>query len=146
MRFRALIALALLAACSKADAPGTDTAAMAGDALASGMAGMWDVRVMPEGRDTVLATYVLNTTDSSNWTLTFPNREPIPMRETGRGGDTVMTEAGPFESAVRAGQMVSVSTKTWIENGMLRGKTTARYQNAGADSVAMLRQEGTRRQ
>lgn len=148
MRFRAIVAVAVLAACSRADAPATDTAATAGDTSAlsaSPWSGMWDVRVMPEGRDTTLTTYVLNTTDAANWTFSFPNREPIAMRQTGTSGDTVTTEAGPFESALRPGQMVSVTARNWIENGMLRGISTARYQNGGADSVATFRHEGTRR-
>jgi hypothetical protein len=102
---------------------------------------------MPEGRDTVVSTYVLNTTDSANWTLTFPNRQPIPMRITGRSGDTLMTSAGPFESSVRKDKaQTTVNTSTWLDNGTLKSKIMAHYAGvAGPDSVVPLRSEGTRK-
>src|SRR5215217_8119200 len=70
MRLVALIgAVALVTACSPKDsAPAADTTAAAAVDTASGVAPMslghvaaiWNVAVKPEGKDSVLTTYVLN--------------------------------------------------------------------------------------
>jgi hypothetical protein len=151
MRRTALLAVVVLAACSKADTAATaDTGAVAAvepaaaSSLAS-MAGMWNVNVMPADRDTVLTSYVLNTTDSANWTFTFTGRtDAIPMRVTGTSGDTILTEAGPFDSGVRSGQKVSVKNKSWLQDAKLMMLVDANYAGTPADSIVRLRAEGTR--
>ena len=156
MRLTALLGFAVvLAGCSKADAPpAADTGALAIEAappapapmsLAS-LAGTWDVNVMPEGRDTVVTSYVLNTTDSSAWSFAFPNRtDQIAMTITERRGDTLVTHAGPFASALRKNAQVRTETLMWMEDGKLVGRTTARYDTKAADSVVALRVVGTKR-
>ncbi len=150
MRLTALIACALLVAgCSKKDAAPVDTT-VAAVPVASAMslqslAGMWNVSIMPEGRDTVVTTYVLNTTDTAAWTFTFPNRPPIAMAVTGMSGDSVMTEAGPFESNITPGLQVKTTKSTvWMQDGKLAGRTRVSYDRTGPDSVVMLRIDGTR--
>jgi|SRR5687768_12549768 len=156
MRLTALLGLALVfAACSKADAPpAADTGTLAIEAapptpapmsLAS-VAGTWDVSVRPEDRDTVVTTYVLNTTDSTAWSFVFPNRQDrINMRITERLGDTVVTVTDEFQSNVRKGIPVRTESRIWMENGQLVGRTTARYKTTAADSVVTLRLTGTRK-
>ena len=154
MRVAAFLALAVVTvACTKAEAPpvidttAAVTAAPAAPMSLASLAGTWDVKVMPEGRDTVVSTYTLNTTDSANWTLTFPGRQPIPMQIVGRSGDSLMTTAGPFESSVRADKaQTTVNTTTWVENGVMKGKVMAHYAGVKtADSVVALRSEGTKK-
>jgi len=146
MRFTALVGLAVLvSACTKQDAPpAADTTAMAAPASLASMAGMWNVNVMREGSDSVATTYVLNTMDTAAWTFTFPNRQPIPIRITGMSGDTVLSEAGPFESSVRPGVQTSNTIRTWLEGGKLVGWVRARYDVSGPDTVIVFRTEGTR--
>src|SRR5687767_5104443 len=149
MRFTALLGLAVvLSGCTKEEAPSAaDTSAVAAPAAASpvaNLAGMWNVNVMREGSDSVATTYVLNAMDSAAWTFTFPNREPIPIRITGMSGDTVLSEAGPFESSVRPGVQTRNEIKTWLENGKLVGWVRARYDVAGPDTVIVFRTEGTK--
>ena len=144
-----LVTAVVVAGCSKEAPPAADTTAIAppaaGATSMASMSGMWNVNVMPVGRDTVLTSYVLNATDSTNWTFTFTGRtDAIPMRVTGTSGDTLLTEAGPFESGVRAGQQVSVKTKNWIQDGKLMGLVDANYAGTPADSIVKLRAEGTR--
>ena len=100
---------------------------------------------MGASSDSVLTTYVLNTTDTSAWTFAFPKRESIPMRITSVAGDSIVTDAGPFESSVRKGgvKVRTMSTLRLID-GKIVGTTTARYATTGPDSVAMLRMEGTK--
>ena len=151
MRIAALLVCAVVAVgcSSKEDAPAVDTMAVAPPAVpassVASMSGMWNVNVMPVGRDTVLTSYVLNATDTTNWTFTFTGRsDAIPMRVTGTSGDTLLTEAGPFESGVRSGQQVSVKSKNWIQDGKLMSLVDANYAGTPADSIVKLRSEGTR--
>ena len=167
-RFTIFCCAAGLAGCAgSGDQTATDTAApsaMAGDSMAAGatagstgagggrlaladLAGRWNVRSVPEsGSDTSATTYVLTTTsDTTGWTVTFPNRaRPIPARVVATDGDSVVTEAGPFESARRRGVQVRTRNVMRLQNGRLTGMTTARYQTTGPDSVLRLRIEGTR--
>ena len=67
------------------------------------------------------------------------------MRVVAVEGDSIVWEAGPFESVIRKGVQVRVSRVVGrIRDGKLVGRTTARYDVAGADSVAHLTLEGTR--
>ena len=149
--------IALLAACTKADeTPAADATATtmapapaAGVSLAD-MAGTWNVAATPmSGADTTPTRYTMVTTaDSSGWSLTFANRpgSAIPIRVVAVDGDSVMTEAGPFESNRRAGVQVTTRTALRLEGGRVVGTTRASYATTGADTVLMLRTEGTRAQ
>ena len=151
MRITALIGVAVVvAACSSKDAPpAADTTAMAPAPAAPSVAsstGMWDVNVMPVGKDTVVTSYVLDATDSTAWKFVFTGRtDTIPMRRTGQSGDTLMTEAGPFPSGIRSGQQVSVKTKSWMQGGQMMMSVDAHYSDHPADSIVKLRAVGTRR-
>jgi hypothetical protein len=60
-------------------------------------------------------------------------------------GDSVVYEAGPFESALRKGVTVKNSrVVSRLKDGKLVGKTTARYDVTGPDTMAHLTYEGTR--
>ena len=156
MRLTALLGCAvLLVGCAKADAPPADTLAAteappvmeapAAPLSLTSLAGKWDVKVMGASSDSVLTTYVLNTTDTSAWTFAFPKRESIPMRITSVAGDSIVTDAGPFVSSVRKGGVKVRTTATMrLIDGKIVGTTTARYATTGPDSVAMLRMEGTK--
>jgi hypothetical protein len=74
------------------------------------VAGVWDGKSMIGPNDSVVTTTVLTATaDDKGWTMTFPGREqPIAVRVTAMGGDSVVTEAGPYPSILRPGQTVTV--------------------------------------
>jgi hypothetical protein len=59
-------------------------------------------------------------------------------------GDSIMSEAGPFESALRKGVQVSTDIVTRLQDGKVVGTAVARYKVSGPDSVARLTFEGTR--
>src|SRR5215208_6057909 len=131
MRFTALAGFCLLfAGCSTKEAPpAADTTAMATPgaapaALASlaTFAGTWNVNVKPEGQDTVVATYVLNTTDSTAWSFAFTQGQKVPMKVTSVSGDTVITETDWFDSSVRPGLKARSNVKSWMKDGKLVGK------------------------
>ena len=143
----------LLIGCGKpADKP-EDTAvgeAPAVEAVPAGissadLAGTWNVRSTLDGSDKVITYDIATTEDGSGWTLTFPGRDPMPLRLIANEGDSVVWEAGPFESVVRKGVQVRNSrTVARLQDGKLVGRTTATYEGKGADSVATLTLEGTR--
>lgn len=150
-RFTCLLCVALLAGCAEtqdqsetADTAETADMAPAGITPAD-VSGTWDVRVMPENGDTVLTTYVLNATGSA-WTITFPDREPIPVNILAVAGDSIVTIAGPFSSALRPDVMVTVETVFRLQNDVLVSRTVAHYAVTTPDSVVVLRAEGTRAQ
>lgn len=128
---------------STAAAPETP-AAPAPIALAD-IAGKWSVRTMAESGDSTLVTYeMVASSDSSGWSLNFPKRKPVPVRIVAVEGDSIVTEAGPFESVLRKGIKVTTHSVNRLQDGKLVGTTTAHYATKDADSVRNLRFEGTR--
>jgi hypothetical protein len=131
-------------ATEAAAAPPETAAAPAPVALAD-FAGKWSMRTMAESGDSALVSYeMIATSDSSGWTLNFPKRKPVPVRILAVGGDSIVTEAGPYESVLRKGVQVTTQSVQRLVDGKLVGTTTARYATGGADSVRHLRNEGTR--
>jgi hypothetical protein len=106
------------------------------------VAGRWNVRAT-NGQ---AFTYQVNNTSSrSGWTFTAPNRRPVPVRVIAVAGDSIITEAGPFESIIRRGVQVRSSRSVLrIQNGELVGTTVARYITTGPDTVAYITFRGTR--
>ena len=156
MRVLSLSLAALLAAaCTRPDAvPAADTTAVTQEPAAAALsladiAGRWNVASTPEtGADTTPTLYAMTTTAGADgWTIEFVNRPGvIPMRNVMVDGDSVMTEAGPFESNRRAGVQVSTRSVMRLVDGRLVGTTRASYATTGADSVLLLRTEATRAQ
>jgi len=149
-RYTALLAIAGLAACQKAEKPAEQPVAPAAAPAPAApapinladVAGKWTVKSMPEGKDTVLVTYTLTATaDTNGWTVSFPGRKPIAMKVSA-SGDSIMTWVGPYESMLRKGKMVSTNGAFHIVGGKLVGHQTAHYAQKEADSVLALRSEG----
>ena len=144
--------LVLLVGCAKAkEQPAPDTTAAAAPAppapapiSLADVAGKWSARVMPADKDTTLLSYdFVATGDSSGWTFNFPNRKPVPMRIVAVAGDSIVGEAGPYESALRKGVQVTTHSVLRLQDGKLVGTVVAHYAKS-ADSVRYLRLEATR--
>ena len=145
----------LVAACAKKEEPAQDTtAAMAPAAAApapaptialSEVAGKWQFSAVPmTGTDTSPTKYVLTATaDTTGWTLTFPDKQVVPLQVT-VSGDSVTLKSPEFSSQRRKGAKVTTETTARLVDGKLVGITTAHYAKAGADSVLQLKGEGTR--
>ena len=158
MRRLALLCSGILfVACTKSETPPPDTgmAAMPEPAPAppavapislSEVAGKYDVVGKNEAGDSTLVTYVLTATgDTTGWSITFPNRKPVPVRVVSVAGDSVVMEAGPYESAIRKGVMVTTNTVNRWQNGKLVGRTVAHYATKGPDSVRIVVSEGVKK-
>lgn len=147
------IALLLVGCGTSADKP-ADTAVGEAPAMEEApatvsladVAGTWNVRSKVEGSDRELTYDMVATADRSGWSIKFPDRDPIPVRVVAVEGDSIVTEAGPFESALRKGVQVSSRVVARLEGGKLVGRTTARYDVTGPDTVTHLTWEATRAQ
>jgi hypothetical protein len=109
------------------------------------VAGTWNIRSTVEGAADKVVNYVMvATADESGWSIKFPDRDPIPVRVVAVEGDSIVTEAGPFESVLRKGVQVHSRVVSRLQDGKLVGTTTARYEVTGADTLTRLTFEGTR--
>lgn len=147
---RKLVALgcvALAFGCGNKDAaPAADTMAVAPAPMVNlaDLAGTWDMKTLREGTDSVLVSYTLTATATTEgWTINLPDRPPIPARVS-VSGDSIMIDAGPYESVLRKGVQVTTNTVSRLEGGRMVGRATAHY-SAGTDTVVALRTEGTKR-
>jgi hypothetical protein len=95
----------------------------------SDVAGTWNGKSMIGPKDSVVVTYVFTATaDEKGWTVTFPNREPIPTRVVSTGGDSIVTEAGPYQSVLRPGQtVVTRITQHYTGGDTMTGTFEAHY-------------------
>lgn len=147
---------AILVACGKPKAPpASDTTAAAPTATATkpesqaavsltDIAGKWKLRTMDGAGGNVVESGLTATADTSGWSLTRPNGKTIPVRVVAVAGDSIITEAGPYESAIRKGVQVRSRMVLRLQGGKLVGTNEARYALKGGDSVALRPAEATR--
>jgi hypothetical protein len=147
--------VAMLVGCQKPkEQPAADTTAMSAPAPApapaapapislADVAGKWTMRTMPENSDTTLITYEL-VADSAGWTFNFPKRKPVKAKVSA-SGDSIVADAGPYESVLRKGIQVTTHGVLRLKDGKLEGTTVAHYKTTKPDSVRTLRVEGTKK-
>jgi hypothetical protein len=112
----------------------------------SDVAGKWNLRVTNEAGDSTLLTEVMNATATpTGWTVVRGKLKAQPVRPA-VAGDSLITEGGPYPSALRKGVKVTTHTVWRLQDGKLVGTTTAHYSVKTADSVRTLHIEGTRAQ
>jgi hypothetical protein len=156
-RFAVFCCAALLVGCTKSenraaeDRTAMDTAPAAPEAPAASatlsladVAGKWKLRSTDEAGGTPVEVEMVATADTSGWTLTGPNRKPIPVRVVAIRGDSIVTESGPYESFIRKGVQVRTRTVSRLQGGKLIGTIEARYTTKSGDSVVQRLTEGTR--
>ena len=150
-----VLGAAILSACAKKDAPpAADTTGAtnrtptpASPMSPEAVAGNWNLQLTGMNSDSVLVTYDMAlSADTSAWTITLPNREPMKLRVLSMGGDSAVVEAGPYESVLRPGVQVTTTTTLRLRGDRLMGRTAAHYAIGGTDSVVQLRSRGQRAQ
>ena len=152
-RYAMLCCVAAFAGCAKSDTPPADTTsavatpppAPAPIALAD-VAGKWNVTGKNEAGDSTLVTYILTATaDTTGWSIKFPDRtKTVPVHVVAVAGDSVVIHAGPYPSVLRKGVQVTTTGAFRLQDGKMVGLTKAHYNVKTADSVRMVRSEGTR--
>ena len=96
------------------------------------VAGTWAIESSVKtaaGKDTVVTSLLTATADANGWVTHLAGREPIPTRVVAMGGDSVVTEAGPFQSVARPGQTVNTHETLHFKDDALWGTIEARYSN-----------------
>ena len=156
MRHSALLWCSIvLVGCTKADTA-ADTAAVVDTSAPTAVAepaplsldqvaGKWNVRITSaETGDSTLTSYVLDAkADTAGWTFQFPTGGPIAMRVLSLAGDSLVTDAGPFDSRLQKGVKVS-SKVTWhLRDGKLHGAVVSSYDTK-PPTTRNLVAEGTR--
>ncbi len=121
-----------------------DTVAAAPTISLAEVAGTWDMRSVPVSGDTT-ATLSQVVVTADGWTLLLPDRDPIEGAVT-TSGDSILVDAGPYESVRRDGLMVTTHAVYRLEGDRLVGTVVAHYATTEPDSVLELRSEGTRAQ
>ena len=150
-----LLALPIIFGCSKKEEPAADTSAVAPAPPAApaaavtpaplNVAGKWAMQVMPADKDTTILTYALDATnDKTGWKMTFPGRKPVDIRILSMDNDSIVSEAGPYASALRKNVMVTTHSNMHVDGDKITGTTIAHYATKGPDSVLNLKTTGTR--
>ena len=128
MRPFLLVAAALAAGYATAAVAQNPAPAKKGGIKLADVAGTWDSKTVLGPKDSVVVTSVLTATaDGKGWTIKLANRDPIPVRVVAVGGDSVVMEAGPYESILRPGQMVTTHTVGHYKGDAMTGTIEARY-------------------
>ena len=91
----------------------------------------WETKTMAGPKDSVVTTSVLEATaDGKGWVLKLANRDPVPVRVIVTGGDSMVTEAGPFPSVLRPGQTVTkLRTIEHFKGNQMTGTLEAHYSS-----------------
>ena len=150
MRKGVLLVWAVAAACASGEKTSADTAVAAdsiSDRLVDYYTGVWDVEVRPEGSDSVVTIYTLNTTDNREWYFAAPDQKPVTLRVKSTRGDTVYTETGTFTSAIKPGVQATATSRAWFdEDDRLVGVMLISFETGGPDSVVTYNTYGRRKQ
>jgi hypothetical protein len=107
----------------------------AGGTKLADVVGVWDSKTMVGPKDSVVLADVVTATADGKWTIAFPGRkDAVPMRVVATGGDSIVVEAGPYPSALRAGSTVKLLRMVGHYKGNeMWGTFTATYDK-GADA------------
>lgn len=109
------------------------------------VAGTWTMDAMnAAGDSTLVSAQMVATATMDGWTYAFTGKDPVPMRVVAVDGDSIVTEMGPYASALRAGTMVTTRSVVRLQNGELVGTFDAHYATTEPDSVLMGRMHGVR--
>jgi hypothetical protein len=146
-RFMALCCAALLVACAPSDEQAAMETSEAPTIALGDVAGTWAMDALTETGDSAIVTMEMTATDSyDGWTITFTDRDPIATRVIAVGGDSIVSEFGPYESALRAGVMVTTTSVIRLDGDNLVGTFMARYETTEADSILRGQLRGMRSQ
>lgn len=96
------------------------------------IAGTWAIESAVKtaaGKDTVVSSLLTASADANGWVTHLEGRDPIPTKVVSMGGDSVVTEAGPFQSVTRPGQTVTTHETLHFKADAVWGTIEARFSN-----------------
>jgi hypothetical protein len=108
------------------------------------VAGKWDIRATDLDGRNMVEVVLTATADGSDWLLVGANRPPIRERIVAVAGDSIVGEAGPYESFLLKGVQVRQRDVYRLKDGKLVGMLYGTYVLPRGDSTTVRRLEGTR--
>jgi molybdopterin biosynthesis enzyme len=132
---------------STAAATSTSAGAVATPIVLTDLAGTWAIVAAPtSGTDTTSTLSTLTATGTTTgWKTTYANGTVVPLVVTVAGDSVIVESAAPYKSVRRKGVMVTTHNVFRKEGNKLVGTATAHYKTKGADSVLVLKTEGTKK-
>ena len=121
-----------LTACATTVAAQQATNAMATKLKPADVAGTWTFQNSVKnaaGQDTIVSSELTVSADAKTWTTHLAGRDPVVTRVVTMGGDSVVTESGPFPSVARPGQKVRTQETFHFKGNEAWGTIVARYSN-----------------
>lgn len=97
------------------------------DITAKDLAGTWKIQAMIGPKDSVVSTSTTTRKSDGTATVQFPKRQPIESRTVTIGGDSVVSEVGPYPSVLRPGVMVTTHTTAHVKGNNMTGTFVAVY-------------------
>ena len=151
MRRTLILCAVLFLGCAKSEPPASQTPEPAAATISlADVAGTWDGTVMAVGNDSALAVVELTAAaDPAGWSMKVANAKTptamttVPATSVVADGDSVIVEAGPFQSVLRPGQQVSTHTVYRLQDGKLVGTLLATYPASG--EIVELRTMATKK-
>ena len=97
---------------------------------AAAVQGTWEGTFMVGPKDSVIATFVLRASaERDGWVLLLPGHEPHPTRVVAIGGDSVVTETGPYASTRLPGETVTTRITGHYRGDGVVGSFVAHYSS-----------------
>ena len=91
--------------------------------------GDWVGRAIRQNNDsTVTEVTTTFSADKKAW-VKFPNREPLAARIIAMGGDSVVTEVGPYDSVTRTGHKVTTRMTSHVKDHKIWGTFHADFDD-----------------
>lgn len=100
-----------------------------GPAIPAGAVGTWNNKTMVGPKDSVVATSTITLTADGKVTVQFPGRPLLTAKVLAAGGDSVVTEIGPYESVVKKGLMTTTTSVGHYKGNTSSGTFTAKYND-----------------
>ena len=152
MRYLALLCCTVaLVGCSRSGKRTADSSAAAPATAVTpaaislaDVAGKWNLRSTDAAGGSPTQSELTATADTSAWTWKLANGSTVKVRVVAVGGDSIVTDAGPYESVLRPGIQTRNRTVYRLRDGKLIGTIEAHYALPRGDSAAQRRSEGTR--
>ena len=135
----------IAAACGTREKAAEEQPAATPTIALADVAGTWTMHAMNAAGDSTLVTaQMVATATMDGWTYAFAGRDPVPMRVLAVDGDSIVTEMGPYSSALREGVNVTTRSVLRLQNGELVGSFDAHYATSAPDSLLIGRMHGVR--
>lgn len=141
-----LITLLTMSACGAGEEEipaaeeATVTSALPG-VTASDFLGTWEGQAMLEGTPNPIPVTMEGT--GSEWTMTLPDRDRIPLTVS-MSADSLVLTSEPYESILQDGVTVHTRSAVVLQNGRMVGALTATYATPEGERVVTGTMEASR--